>query len=109
GSVYPKKTHWTAEITPNLHGTEVVVAGWVASLGDYGRVKIVKVSDREGGAAVPVYLEAGKTPDHLFKVFAELSREDVVVIKGIVEASKGVGRGVEIFPSEIWILNKAKA
>nr|4GN4_B Chain B, OBody AM2EP06 [Pyrobaculum aerophilum] len=108
-AVYPKKTHWTAEITPNLHGSEVVVAGWVAHLGDYGRVKIVKVSDREGGAAVPVYLERGKTPDHLFKVFAELSREDVVVIKGIVEASEqyGSATGVEIFPSEIWILNKA--
>ncbi|AAL62965.1 aspartate--tRNA(Asn) ligase [Pyrobaculum aerophilum] len=104
--MYPKKTHWTAEITPNLHGTEVVVAGWVWELRDIGRVKFVVVRDREG--FVQVTLKAGKTPDHLFKVFAELSREDVVVIKGIVEASKIAKSGVEIFPSEIWILNKAK-
>ena len=104
--MYPKKTHWTSEVTPELHGSKVVVAGWVWELRDLGRIKFVVVRDREG--SVQITLKAGKTPDHLFKIFSELGKEDVVVVKGVVESSKIAKRGVEIFPEEIWVLNKAK-
>mgnify|MGYP001770626885 FL=1 len=104
--MYPKKTHWTSEVTPELHGSKVVVAGWVWELRDLGRIKFVVVRDREG--FVQITLKAGKTPDHLFKIFSELGKEDVVVVKGVVESSKIAKRGVEIFPEEIWVLNKAK-
>jgi nondiscriminating aspartyl-tRNA synthetase len=104
--VYPKKTHWTVEITPELHGREVVVAGWVWELRDLGKVKFLVLRDREG--FVQITFKAGKTPDHVFKKFDELGREDVVVVRGVVEASKIAKRGVEIFPLELWVLNKAK-
>jgi nondiscriminating aspartyl-tRNA synthetase len=104
--VYPKKTHWTVEITPELHGREVVVAGWVWELRDLGKVKFLVLRDREG--FVQITFKAGKTPDHVFKTFDELGREDVVVVRGVVEASKIAKRGVEIFPLELWVLNKAK-
>ncbi|AFA40543.1 aspartyl-tRNA synthetase, archaeal type [Pyrobaculum oguniense TE7] len=104
--MYPKKTHWTSEVTPELHGSNVVVAGWVWELRDLGKIKFIVVRDREG--FVQITLKAGKTPDHLFKIFSELGKEDVVVVKGIVESSKIAKSGVEIFPEEIWVLNKAK-
>ena len=104
--MYPKKTHWTSEVTPELHGSDVVVAGWVWELRDLGKIKFIVVRDREG--FVQITLKAGKTPDHLFKIFSELGKEDVVVVKGIVESSKIAKSGVEIFPEEIWVLNKAK-
>jgi nondiscriminating aspartyl-tRNA synthetase len=104
--VYPKKTHWTVEITPELHGREVVVAGWVWELRDLGKVKFLVLRDREG--FVQITFKAGKTPDHVFKTFDELGREDVVVVRGVVEASKIAKRGVEIFPLELCVLNKAK-
>lgn len=104
--MYPKKTHWTVEITPVLHGREVVVAGWVWELRDLGKIKFLVLRDREG--FVQVTLKAGKTPDQVFKTFSELGREDVVVVRGVVEASKIAKRGVEIFPLELWVLNKAK-
>ncbi len=104
--MYPKKTHWTVEITPELHGREVVVAGWVWELRDLGKVKFLVLRDREG--FVQITFKAGKTPDHVFKTFDELGREDVVVVRGVVEASKIAKRGVEIFPLELWVLNKAK-
>jgi len=104
--VYPKKTHWMSEITPELHGKEVVVAGWVWELRDIGKVKFLVLRDREG--FVQVTLKAGKTPEHVFKVFEELGREDVVVVRGVVEASKIAKRGVEVSPLGIWVLNKAK-
>jgi nondiscriminating aspartyl-tRNA synthetase len=104
--VYPKKTHWTSEITPELHGKEVVVAGWVWELRDIGKVKFLLLRDREG--FVQVTLKAGRTPDHVFKAFEDLGREDVVVVRGVVEASRIAKRGVEVFPLDIWVLNKAK-
>ncbi|MCI4446964.1 MAG: aspartate--tRNA(Asn) ligase [Pyrobaculum sp.] len=104
--MYPKKTHWTVEITPELHGREVVVAGWVWELRDLGKIKFLVLRDREG--FVQITLKAGKTPDQIFKTFSELGREDVVVVRGVVEASKIAKRGVEIFPLELWVLNKAK-
>jgi len=104
--VYPKKTHWTVEITPELHGREVVVAGWVWELRDLGKIKFLVLRDREG--FVQITLKAGRTPVQIFKTFSELGREDVVVVRGVVEASKIAKRGVEIFPLELWVLNKAK-
>ena len=104
--MYPKKTHWTVEITPELHGREVVVAGWVWELRDLGKIKFLVLRDREG--FVQITLKAGRTPDKIFKTFSELGREDVVVVRGVVEASKIAKRGVEIFPLELWVLNKAK-
>lgn len=105
--MYPKKTHWTVEITPELHGREVVVAGWVWELRDLGKIKFLVLRDREG--FVQITLKAGRTPDQIFKTFSELGREDVVVVRGVVEASKIAKRGVEIFPLELWVLNKAKS
>lgn len=104
--MYPKKTHWTVEITPELHGREVVVAGWVWELRDLGKIKFLVLRDREG--FVQITLKAGRTPVQIFKTFSELGREDVVVVRGVVEASKIAKRGVEIFPLELWVLNKAK-
>jgi Aspartyl/asparaginyl-tRNA synthetases len=82
------------------------VAGWVWELRDLGKVKFLVLRDREG--FVQITFKAGKTPDHVFKTFDELGREDVVVVRGVVEASKIAKRGVEIFPLELWVLNKAK-
>lgn len=104
--MYPKKTHWTVDVTPALHGSEVVVAGWVWELRDIGKIKFIVLRDREG--FIQITLKAGKTPENLFKIFAELGREDVIVVRGVVEASKIAKSGVEIFPSEMWVLNKAK-
>ena len=104
--MHPKKTHWSSEITPELHGKEVVVAGWVWELRDIGKVKFLILRDREG--FVQVTLKAGKTPDHVFKAFTDLGREDVVVVRGVVEASRIAKRGVEVYPLDIWVLNKAK-
>lgn len=104
--MYPKKTHWTSDIRPELHGSEVVLAGWVWDKRDLGRVKFLVLRDREG--LVQITLKAGKTPQHLFDVFQKLGKEDVVVIKGVVEASKIAKSGVEVLPVEMWLLNKSK-
>ncbi|MGC8974341.1 MAG: aspartate--tRNA(Asn) ligase [Thermoproteus sp.] len=102
----PRKTHFTSEITPELNGREVVVAGWVWEIRDLGRVKFVVLRDREG--FVQLTFKAGRTPDDLLSKIPHLNKEDVVVVRGIVEASKIARSGVEIFPQEMWVLAKAK-
>lgn len=71
--MYPKKTHWTSEIRPELHGAEVVLAGWVWDKRDIGRVKFLLLRDREG--VVQITLKTGKTPQHLFEIFQELGEK----------------------------------
>ncbi len=100
------KKYWTRQITPEKHGSEVTVAGWVWEIRDLGRIKFLVLRDREG--FVQITLKPGKTPEHLFDTFSELNREDVILVKGVVEASKIAKSGVEIFPREMWILNKSK-
>jgi aspartyl-tRNA synthetase len=104
--VLPKKTHWSSDIVPELHGKEVVVAGWVWELRDLGRVKFIVLRDREG--FVQITLKAGRTPERLLATFSELGKEDAIAVRGVVEASKIARRGVEISPVEIWVLNKAR-
>jgi len=105
--VIPRKTHFASEITPELHGREVVVAGWVWEVRDLGRVKFVVLRDREG--FVQLTFKAGRTPDGLISEASRLNKEDVIVVRGIVEASKIAKLGVEVFPLEMWVLARARA
>lgn len=102
----PRKTHFTNEVTPDLHGKEVVLAGWVWEVRDLGRVKFVVLRDREG--FVQLTFKSGRTPDEVLSKVADLNKEDVIVVKGIVESSRIAKAGVEVFPTALWVLAKAK-
>ncbi|MBP1449839.1 MAG: aspartate--tRNA(Asn) ligase, partial [Thermoproteus sp.] len=56
----PRKTHFTSEISPDLHGREVVLAGWVWEVRQIGKVKFVILRDREG--FVQLTFKPGRTP-----------------------------------------------
>lgn len=102
----PRKTHFTSEVTPEMHGKEVVLAGWVWEIRDLGRVKFVILRDREG--FVQLTFKSGRTPEELLSKIPHLNKEDVIAVKGVVEASRIAKTGVEVFPSEMWVLAKAK-
>ena len=104
---FPRKTHWTKDITPELDGKEVVLAGWVWDVRDIGSIKFVILRDREG--FVQLTIKKGTVPDSVWTIISSLNREDAVVVKGIVKASKIAKVGVEVFPSEIHVVAKSKA
>ncbi|MEL9991949.1 MAG: aspartate--tRNA(Asn) ligase [Thermoproteus sp.] len=102
----PRKTHFTSEITPELSGREVVLAGWVWDVRDLGRVKFVVLRDREG--FVQLTFKSGRTPEDVLSRVSSLNKEDVIAVRGVVEVSRIAKAGVEVFPTELWVLAKSK-
>ncbi|MCS7366233.1 MAG: aspartate--tRNA(Asn) ligase, partial [archaeon GB-1867-035] len=102
-----RKTHYTNQITPELDGEEVTIFGWVLDIRDLGGIKFILLRDREG--TIQVTVPRSKVKKSVLKKTRKLKRESVIGIKGTVRAMATAPRGVEIIPSEIKILNSAKA
>ncbi|MBP1449695.1 MAG: aspartate--tRNA(Asn) ligase, partial [Thermoproteus sp.] len=62
--------------------------------------------DREG--FVQLTFKPGRTPDDLIEAVKDLNKEDVIAVKGVVEVSRIAKAGVEVFPTAMWVLAKAK-
>ncbi len=105
---FPRKTHWTKNITPELDGKEVVLAGWVWDIRDIGNIKFILLRDREGLIQLTVK-RGGTVPEEVWSTASSLNREDAIVVKGIVKSSRIAKAGVEVFPSEVHIVARSKA
>ena len=101
------RTHLSSEITPDLDGQEVIVAGWVHAKRDIGGKKFILIRDKDG--FIQLVISKKESPPELLKIFHELTFESVVSVRGIVKKEPKARLGVEIKPLEIKILSKAKA
>jgi len=101
-----RRTHFSAEIVPEMDGQEVVVFGWVQDLRDLGGIKFLVLRDKEG--TLQVTLPKKKVSEDVVKKFEMLRRESVVAVKGVVKAMPQAPRGVEVIPNEMRILSLAE-
>ena len=99
------RTHRSANVTPEMDGTEVTLFGWVQETRDLGGIRFIIMQDREGTIQITVPRK---------KVGAEvLTKSDVlqkrysVGVKGTVKKTNMTPRGIEIIPKEIKILSTA--
>ncbi len=99
------RTHYSNQITENLNGERVKVAGWVYEVKDLGGIKFVWIKDREG--ITQITAPKKKVSPELFKLIPKLSAEDVVAVEGIVNFTPKAKLGFEILPEKIEILSKA--
>ena len=99
-----RRTRRTSEITDK--DTEVVLMGWVHETRDLGGVKFFLLRDREGTAQI--LFKKGKTTPELMEKFANLGKEDVVAVKGMIQKNPKAPGGFEVLPSELKILNQAE-
>ena len=99
-----QRTHYSNEVNPDLDGKEVIVMGWVRELRDLGKIKFIKLADKEGFIQV---IAKKDLPEDLVKKVECLGREEVIAVKGIVKKNKEAPNGIEIVPHEIRILNEA--
>ncbi|MFH0961896.1 MAG: aspartate--tRNA(Asn) ligase [archaeon] len=99
------RTHYSAELSGELDGREVSVAGWVHSIRDLKAVKFLVIRDRTG--TVQVVANAGTDPE-TFSGISGLSQEDVVSVRGRVLRSEKARAGFEIAPEKLEILAKSK-
>jgi aspartyl-tRNA synthetase len=103
---FPRKTHWTKDVKPELDGKEVVLSGWVWDIRDIGNIKFVLLRDREG--MVQLTVKKSAVLDSVWSTVASLNKEDAIVVRGIVKASRIAKAGVEVFPSEVYVAAKSK-
>lgn len=100
------RTHYSGDITPELDGKEVTLAGWAHETRDLGGIAFLVLRDRKGLAQVTLVKKlVGKD---LFKSVRSISRESVVQVRGHVKAEPKAPRGFEILPSEIRVLGAAE-
>lgn len=100
-----KERIYTSELK-NFLNKEVVIAGWVEEIRDFGKLKFLLIRDREG--VVQVCAKNKKTPEETINKIKTITRESVVGVKGILNENKIAPNGYEISPSEIEILSISK-
>jgi len=101
-----RRTHYSAEVTPNLDGQEVIVFGWVSDIRDLGGLRFVILQDREGN--VQVTIPRKKVSAEVAKKADALQRQYSIGVKGKVKKTEMTPRGVEIIPSEIRVVGIAQ-
>jgi nondiscriminating aspartyl-tRNA synthetase len=101
------RTHYTAELNPEMDGQEVTLFGWVQDLRDLGALRFIILQDREGTVQVTV-LRKKATTEVLSKSDA-LQRRYCIGIRGIVKKTNMTPRGFEVLPNKIKIFNTAES
>jgi nondiscriminating aspartyl-tRNA synthetase len=100
-----KRTHYSKEVSPDMDNKEVIVMGWVRELRDIGKLKFVKLADREG--FIQIIAKEGDAKADLINKIEGIGREDVIAVKGVVKANKEAPNGVEIIPVDVKLLNES--
>jgi aspartyl-tRNA synthetase len=100
------RTHYSGDITPELDGKEVTLAGFAHETRDLGGIAFLVLRDRKGLAQITLVKKlVGKDA---FKMARSISRESVVQVKGTVKAEAKAPRGFEILPTEVKVLSAAE-
>jgi len=107
-----KRTHTCGDLTLKQVGEDVSLNGWVATSRDHGGLIFVDIRDRYGVMQLTFNEE---TYPEAFESAKRLSMEDVISVKGTVEArqenavNKDLTTGeIEVSVTEIVVLNEAK-
>ena len=101
-----KRTHYSNEITPDMSGQKVDVAGWVYELRDFGGIKFIILRDKYG--YIQVVVPKKKVSEGVLEAFEKLTKESVISVHGSVQASEKAQNGFEILPESIEVLNIAE-
>jgi len=100
------RTHYSGQISAELDGKEVTLAGFAHEIRDLGGIAFLVLRDREGLAQITLVKKLlGKD---VFKMARSISRESVVMVRGNVKAEAKAPRGYEILPIEIQVLSSAQ-
>ena len=100
------RTAYVNEITPEMDGKEVTVAGWVHEVRELGKVTFLLLRDMSG--IVQIVAKKGVTDESVIGALS-LPKESVISVRGTVKANKEARAGYEIVPIEVKNLNPLSA
>ena len=102
-----RRTHYTSQVTQEMDGQTVKLAGWVHEIRDLGGIMFLILRDREGMAQLTMFK---KTIDpQVLEIAKSLSRESVILVEGSVKLEAKAPGGYELVPSRIDLLNPAQS
>jgi len=99
-----RRTHFTSELSPDLIGETVYIAGWVQRIRKLGALTFIILQDSKG--EIQVTLKKGVVPDEVFEK-SDVPHQSSIAVTGLVKEFKKAKKGVEIVPSEIKVFNHA--
>lgn len=94
-----------SEITKEVFGKEVEVAGWVHDIRNLGGIAFVLLREREGILQITA---VKKENEELFNKLVTIPRESVITVFGTVQGNPEVRNGFEVLPKRLEVLSAAE-
>ena len=101
-----RRTHYSADIGPELDGQEVVVFGWIHEIRDLGGLRFLILQDKTGKLQITIHRH--KVANEVVKKAGSLQKQYSIGIKGTVKKMGKAPRGAEIIPKEMRIFSVSK-
>ncbi len=98
-----RRTHYSADIGPELDGQEVLVFGWVQEIRDLGGLRFLILQDKTGQLQITIHRH--KVAAEVVEKAESLQKQYSIGIKGTVKKMGKAPRGAEIVPNEMRIFS----
>ena len=98
-----RRTHYSADIGPELDGQEVVVFGWIHEIRDLGGLRFLILQDKTGKLQITIHRH--KVASEVVKKAESLQKQYSIGVKGTVKKMGKAPGGAEIVPKEMRIFS----
>jgi len=99
------KTHYISEITQDLQGQRVVVAGWVYRKRDLGSVQFIVLRDSTG--ILQMVAKEGECSEKTFQTAKRAGIESSIKAKGVVRQDPRAPGGIELVLEELELIGSS--
>ena len=93
-----KVKFFTNELSPEMDGQTVRIGGWVTKIRKVGKIKFIRLRDREGECQV--IFKKGEVSDELFNIVDKFTPQTALIVEGRIRRANSK-EGFEIVPSNI--------
>jgi nondiscriminating aspartyl-tRNA synthetase len=98
-----RRTHYSADIGPELDGQEVLVFGWIHEIRDLGGLRFLILQDKTGKLQITIHRH--KVPGEVVEKAESLQKQYSIGVKGTVKKMDKAPGGAEIIPNEIRVFS----
>jgi len=98
-----RRSHYSADIGPELDGQDVLVFGWIQEIRDLGGLRFLILQDKTGQLQITIHRH--KVAAEVVEKAESLQKQYSIGVKGTVKKMGKAPRGAEIVPKEMRIFS----